>query len=344
MDGPVTNTARQRVGRVGGEVSVGRLVPAVVPLVTAAMAAVATDLLINALVDWLTPSEYDGRAYVSLPEADPRLRISALLRWEVDNVAAGLQTLSEHGLQPIRSFFVPSTARDKAARLVQYTLRLVMGVLARLPPSKARLHCTKTLGTIVLSLANARRTLRLFELGPFAAVLSAGGAAPAASSRAIACRLLLLCGRWAVACFHSLDRGRWLQDHGLLGGDARRTGRLSMRCLALAHACRAMRELLDAFATADLHSTLDVLREAKRGCDLDRGASLDVRLGGREDREAALASLREAFKQMLCLLQAAHYGRVPLLRTNDIAVGTMGVLTTLDDLRILWEASRKRPG
>ena len=50
--------------------------------VSKAGAGILTDLAFNAVVDWLSPVEYDGSALMSLPPTDPRLQPSALLAWK----------------------------------------------------------------------------------------------------------------------------------------------------------------------------------------------------------------------------------------------------------------------
>jgi hypothetical protein len=55
-----------------------------------------------------------------------------------------------------------------------------------------------------------------------------------------------------------------------------------------------------------------------------------------DDRDAFMASLREALKQLLCMLQAAHIGKVPNLQVGEFAAAALGVLTSWDDVSLMW--------
>ena len=49
-----------------------------------------------------------------------------------------------------------------------------------------------------------------------------------------------------------------------------------------------------------------------------------------------MASLREALKQLLCMLQAAHIGKVPNLQVGEVAAAALGVFTSWDDVSLMW--------
>ena len=57
--------------------------------------------------------------------------------------------------------------------------------------------------------------------------------------------------------------------------------------------------------------------------------------------EARAASLREAGLQLMYMLQSAHEGKVPLLQSNDTAVGLMGVLSSALALQRMWPRGLK---
>ena len=289
--------------------------------------SIVSDLVFNAAIESLTPAEYDGATFMRLPPTDPRFRILTLLRWEVSNVLATVESIG-NGLSPLRTFFSTAKARDTFGRLVQYILRLVTSILSVMPPSGARRSAARTISAVALSFSDARRTVRTLEFAPFV------NAFTTVSSKE---PLLIIAARWAIACFHSLDRLRWLQQHslglGLLGGSTRTTAKLSFRLLFVAHSCRALQELRNAAATSEF-LRLRQLREWS-------GRDGSTRTGSNghapcDDRVAMIANLREAAKQLLCMLQAAHIGKVPLLQTSDVAVGLMGVATSWDDVSTMW--------
>ena len=97
--------------------------------VSKAGAGILTDLAFNAVVDWLSPVEYDGSALMSLPPTDPRLQPSALLAWEVRNYLRWINEL----LVPLRKNLASTSARDKLVRFVQYALTVILGAMAMSP-------------------------------------------------------------------------------------------------------------------------------------------------------------------------------------------------------------------
>ena len=262
-----------------------------------------TDLVFNAAVDWLSPVEYDGRALMTLPPGDIRLRLTSLLSWELENLASSLA--------PLKAFFASTAARDKVGRLVQYVCRLVLGVLSLSSgevPRDQQSPAVRQLWRLLVAISNARRTFRLLEFGPFIAV--ARGVAQAGADPQWAPSIMANC---AGAAFSFLDRSRWLMDLQLLRGDPRKTSRRAMRWLCVLHAAQCVRHLWRAAL-----------------------ASGDAR-----QREALREGVREALKQLLCFLQAAHISRLPGLQTHDAFVGAAGVLTTGLDVRDLWRRRLK---
>jgi hypothetical protein len=307
--------------------------------------AVVADLILNGLIDYLTPDEIDPNAYIELLHSHPLLQTGALLRWEAGNALSLLQSVGNDGLAPLRTFFITNAARDKVGRLIQYALQLVTSVFKILPPSDARQRLAQTLNAIVLNLSNARRAARTLEFSPFVAVLT----------RQKDPELFGLVARWAIAGFHCLDRVRWLQQHGialsLFDGSTRTTARLSFRMLFVAHACRTIKELRRAAATHEAARLTRRLRHAQtvrsrfgaaaglngNGNGQSNGAAhADADEMPSDDRDAFMASLREALKQLLCMLQAAHIGKVPNLQVGEVAAAALGVLTSWDDVSLMW--------
>ena len=84
------------------------------------------------LLDWLTPVDFDGAAHVSLKESDPRLKLEALMTWELKNLLELLNLVSRHLLLPLQGLLAQSEARDKLARLTQYTLLMANGLIVAL--------------------------------------------------------------------------------------------------------------------------------------------------------------------------------------------------------------------
>jgi hypothetical protein len=258
------------------------------------------DLAFQSAVDWLSPQEYDGKALLDRSiVGDPRLRPSALLSWELNNLAAALSH--------IRSFFVTTASRDKFARFVQYACRLWIGILS-LSRSRqdARSHpLVQQLWQVLSTISNARRTFRFLEFGPLIAFAhrAVGAAGPTGALWAAAWT-----SQATSALFSILDRVRWLQDHAILKGDPRATSQRAMRLLCVGHAAQAFRLLW-------------------------RAASLRIAAAPRAE---ILICLRDALKQLLCLMQAAHIGKIPRLQSHDVAVGLAGILTAGDDVRLLW--------
>ena len=307
--------------------------------------AVFADLLLNGVIDYLTPDEIDPNAYIELPHSHPLLQPGALLRWEAGNALSLLQSVGSDGLAPLRTFFTTNAARDKVGRLIQYALQLITSVFKILPPSEARQRLAQTLNSMVLNLSNARRAARTLEFSPFVAVLT----------RHKDPELFGLIARWAVAGFHCLDRVRWLQQHGLalslFDGSTRTTTRLSFRMLFVAHACRTIKELRRAATTHEAARLTRRLRHAEtarsrfgdssglNGCcngQSNGAAHADADETPSDDRDVLMASLREALKQLLCMLQAAHIGKVPNLQVGEVAAAALGVFTSWDDVSLMW--------
>ena len=286
---------------------------------------VLADLMFNALVEWLSPAEYDGRALVTLPESDPRLQLVALLRWEVSNALLALRAMSEH-LAPIRVFLSTVAARDLIGRIIQYSLRLMSGVNRLAYPHRSRL--TQALNHVAASLSDARRTYRLLELGPplllMQAPLGGEGLSPRLAS---AEEWMILTSRWAMATFSFLDRWKWLQDRRiLLREHAPRVAEAGFIALTVNHACAALRLLLRA------RSLRASLREAHAN--------------GEDDHEKMQTScllrscLRDLLHRLLCIVQTAHIAKLPMLQSNDVLVAGLGVLTTARDVNTLWAKSQ----
>lgn len=313
------------------------------------MASILADIVLNAVIEWLSPQEYDGRAFMTLSESDPRLRIGALLLWEARNCLQALQWVGEGLLTPLCQFFATASARDKAARLAQYMIKLIVGVISTLSPDEGRTQLHRLLSKVVLTFSNARRTTRLLEVGPFRTALMAHANFPVGSPKQAMQWGLVLAARWAAAGFHSLDRVRWFQQHDLIHGNASKTGRFSFRCLMMAHACKALHEIIRAAATEEATRLLRLLRQSFVTSDTQQleqprdssTRSRDELFGGLcglqcPDRRIMLEAMREILKQFMCLLQTAHLGKISALQTGDLTVGLLGILTTCDDLRILW--------
>lgn len=297
------------------------------------------DIVLNAIVDWLSPAEYDGLAVVTLPEGDKRLQLPSLLKWEAQNVIAlsdkASHLLSGH-LVACRDLFSAAKARDKSGRLVQYALRLLIGALCRASsPAIAQGEHIQALRQAQQKMSDARRTFRFLEFGPIVDLLNLRLQGESSLIR----RLLLIVGRWAAALFSCLDRVRWLQDRRMLQGHAGTTAQRAMRCLATAHACNLIRLLHKALKMRGLGQRLRLSGSGAPANAVFAGPDGEAAPSNTMERVELLETLRDAAKQTLCLLQAAHLGNVPLLCSNDVAVGLMGVLTSADDLHILW---RKR--
>lgn len=283
-----------------------------------------TDLAFNALVDWLSPVEFDASRLSRLKSNDRRLRATALLAWEAQNAVA----TTTAALAPLKSFFTGASARDKAARLLQYLCKLVVGVLTAIElrgaGSAATQLVAKRLKALQLEISRARRTFRMCEVGPLL-TLTRLPAAMAAEPFPLA----RLCASVASAGFNIVDRVRWLREHGALEGEAKNAALLAARLQCFAFVASAVRLLLRAASTA----------EAAR-----LGSSVRTALGLRSaDRASASASVADAselrkhvadaLRSLLCAWQAGHVGKLPLvIRTHDAVVGLMGVLTSARDL------------
>ena len=260
------------------------------------------DLAFNAVIEYLSPADYDGKAMLSLSASDPRLRVQALLAWEFDNVRVSYMDV----LQPLVQLLSNLKARDKVARLLQYVCRLLQVALQRTGQHQA---LVAKLRTVVTTFAQSRRSFRILEMGPLVSIVR--GVSTSEPFWQLA--YTSVC---CSAAFNILDRWRWLQDHQLLTGDPRFTGRLALRFLCACHAASGLTHALRAHGAASV--------------------------AGDEARDRVRRNLAGAFKQFLCFLQAGHIGRVPGLRTTDNFVTVLGVYTTALDLRDLWRASRQR--
>ncbi|KOO53582.1 hypothetical protein Ctob_011761 [Chrysochromulina tobinii] len=242
--------------------------------------AVVADLLLNGVIDYLTPDEIDPNAYIELPHSHPLLQPGALLRWEAGNALSLLQSVGNDGLAPLRTFFITNAARDKVGRLIQYALQLITSVFKILPPSEARQRLAQTLNAIVLNLSNARRAARTLELTPFVAVLTRH------------------------------------KDPELFGLVAR-----------LRHA-QTVRSRFGVGEAAGLNGNGNGQSHGAAHADADEMPS--------DDRDVFMASLRQALKQLLCMLQAAHIGKVPNLQVGEVTAAALGVLTSWDDVSLMW--------
>lgn len=278
------------------------------------------------LLDWLTPVDFDGAAHVSLRESDARLKLEALLAWELRNLLELLDRIARQLLLPLQGLLAQSEARDKLARLVQYTLLMINGLVVALGgPSAA---AAARLRAVMRPLADARQTGRWLKgvapllalRGELAACASATrlGAGAArdrlAAAPAIASKLALL-------GYFLLDHVVWLQKARVLGGEASRTSRRSLRLLAAVHACSL------------LHVGMRVARHNEPEVRAQLAAV--VRGGARpsSSQELRLAA-RELLRELMLLVQAAHAAH--LVRTHDSLVGFLGMCTGLEDVGRLW--------
>lgn len=276
---------------------------------------ILTQMILNYVVDYLMPVEYDGSAYIAPEHVNkPSLRINRLLSWEKDQAAGGVEV----ALAPVASFFAKVKTRDKAGRLVQYLCRMLHGILER---SGNHAALQSILNKLILTVSNARRTFRVLEVGPLLTLargVSSAGEVVAFPRQALAATVF-------QAAFNLTDRLRWLQEHRLARGDFRATGRMAMRLLCACHLVQSIRHLLRA---ARIHARDATSRT--RG----NGTALSARHGELRER------LHDACKQFLCFLQAGHMGKVPYVQTNNAVVGLMGVLTSSSDLWELWCKAR----
>lgn len=286
---------------------------------------VFSDLMFNALVEWLSPAEYDGRALVTLPESDPRLQCVALMRWEVGNALLTLRSVS-HKLSPFRTFFSTVAARDLIGRLVQYTLRLVAGSLrVAFPHQESTQRLAQALGRIASAISDSRRTYRLLELGPTVSLMQAPlGTEGRALRLTTPEEWMTLTSRWAMFTFSFLDRWRWLQDRRILVREhAPRVAQGCFIALTISHVCVALKLLLRARSlSASLH---------------------EVHANGEEQGQGEMRRcFRDLLHRLLCILQTAHIAKLPMLQSNDVLVAGMGVLTTARDVNTLWAKSQCR--
>ena len=310
-----------------------------------------SDLLFNAMAEWLSPVEYDGRALMTLPDTDSRsssFRTGALLAWEADNA---YETLRQAFVRAAltRRFLAGASVRDKMGRFVQYMLRLLVGIagLTRLADSSnSSMQSLKRMQSVI---SDARRTYRMLELGPLVELYPTASAC-VCEEAAPAPRVLALLSRSSAALFSIMDRLRWLQQHRLLTGAASATGRRAYRLLCVTHACNLLRLMLDAASTAEGARRLEGVRAwlagtGRAGAQLDGGGGGNGANGkkgrpSRAERDELSGLLRSALKQLLCLLQTAHIGQVPGLQTHDVAVGLAGMATSASDLRDMWAKQR----
>lgn len=288
-----------------------------------------TDFAFNAIVDYLSPADYDGKAMLSMSASDKRLRAGALLAWEGNNARDAVVEV----LKPLCAFFSSLKARDKVGRLIQYICRLLQAVLQR---SGQRLTLVPFLRKIILTLSEGRRTFRVLEVGPLLTLARGVSTAEPCWQPGLAATLF-------SALFNIADRLRWLQEHRIISGDPKPTGRRAMRLLCACHGAQCLRLVMRALLTAR-EASREAWASSAGGNSGRNGGSNGGRNGSGSQRrrdEEIRQYLRDAFKQALCFLQAAHIGKVPGLATSDIAIGVMGVYTTSVDLRDMWAASRK---
>ena len=282
--------------------------------------AVVAELVFNWVVESLSPQEYDGATHITLPRNDKRLRVGALLQWERDNAVRAV----EQALVPAASFFTSLKARDKVGRLIQFMCRLLQGFLERSSDQRKR-AMLPVIKKLVLTISDARRMFRVVEVGPL--LMLARGLSTVSTVYdgdpfwghalgAMAC----------AALFNLTDRWRWLQEHQLVSGNYRATGRMAMRALCACHALQCLRHLLHA-----TRMYLELRTEKGHG----NGQSVDALT---ERREAMRACMAHVFKQLSCFIQAAHMGKLPYLQSSDIMVSVLGVATTVSDLRDLWRS------
>ena len=268
------------------------------------------------LLDWLTPVDFDGAAHVSLKESDARLKLEALLTWELKNLVELLDVLSRRLLLPLQGLLAQSEARDKLARLAQYTLLMVNGLVVALGgPSSAAAR----LRAVMRPLADARQTGRWLKgVAPLLALrgeLAACASAPrVGAAPAIASKLALL-------GYFLLDHVVWLQKARVLGGEASRTSRRSLRLLAAVHACSLLQV---GMRVASYHQpeVRTQLAAVVRG-EARPSSSQELRLAA-----------RELLRELMLLVQAAHNAH--LLRTHDSLVGLLGMWTGLEEVGKLW--------
>ena len=278
-------------------------------------------------------------AMCTLPPNDPRLRASALLAWEAQNVAAFLA--------PLRAFFVSVSARDKTGRLFQYLCALLKGVLRLSDPegtSAARQRVIQILRKLQFDLSNARRTFRLAEVGP---LLTLSRLPQLLSDEPFWVSRLV--GSLAAAGFNVADRCRWLQEHSLLSGAPTHSARLAARMLCVAQVATAVRLAWRTASTPEaarraaalrvwITSRTGTLEAAARARRLAAVATQERDEDG-ADREGIARDVAEfrrglydIVKALLNAWQAGHIGRVPGFHMHDATLGLLGTLTSASDL------------
>ena len=211
-----------------------------------------------------------------------------------------------------------SDVRDKLGRLVQYTLRMLVGVLAEMPPDIARREAALIITKLMAAIGDARRCFRWLKgVSPILALCE--GSAARGEPR-WADRTLAVGNKVALIGFLSLDHARWLRQYGVLKGPHGPTARRSMRWLTVAYACNLLLALSRAARTAEARKRLEGLRArflpaSFVAVDRDGGggargiARADALDGGGAMGAAGAAAselyahLRDASKQLMLVLQ-----------------------------------------
>ena len=276
---------------------------------------ILTQMILNYVVDYLMPVEYDGSAYIAPEHVNkPSLQINRLLSWEKDQAAGGVEV----ALAPVASFFAKVKTRDKAGRLVQYLCRMLHGILER---SGNHAALQSILNKLILTVSNARRTFRVLEVGPLLTLargVSSAGEVVAFPGK----RLLPRYSRrpstsptgfvgcknidWRVVTF--ARRGVW-------------------QCAFSAHAtlCRVYGTCCEQLAfTPETPRHVPVATARPSAHVMESYASVSTTRAS----------------NFFGFLQAGHMGKVPYVQTNNAVVGLMGVLTSSSDLWELWCKAR----
>lgn len=107
----------------------------------------------------------------------------------------------------------------------------------------------------------------------------------------------------------------------MLGGEASRTSRRSLRLLAAVHACSL------------LQMGMRVARENQPEVRTQLAAVVRGEARPSSSQELRLA-MRELLRELMLLVQAAHNAH--LLRAHDSLVGFLGMCTGLGDVSELW--------
>ena len=332
------------------------------------MSSLLFSVLTEYFAESLSPLEYDGRA---LLRAGDKSDLRAALAWEARNAARLADFVADELLRPLQLFLRSSDARDKLGRLVQYALRLLLGLCAALPFAKAPSALVARLRSLMETISDARRTHRWLKgISPLLA-LRASARAPAEESSLWS---LGVAEQFGLLAYTTLDHWRWCQQHGAApgGGDYRATARRAMRWLAAAHAAKIVHLLVVGGRTPAGRARLRELRAAALRLGVDAHAALrdawpaaalpalqrraaawqaELALahadaeagfcfiggagGGKGELALYARCVDEVRRQLMLLAQAAHIGK--LFETHDALIGALGVATSATDLwRIGW--------